>query len=264
MPVQPVLALRRRCGINGHPLPAVLAVGSVPCGASGHSEGAVDQRAKDATAMRTALIISAPWRSKPGHGAGPFRCRPAWRPVLHPPRPASRCSRRRAPGTPRPPSARSAGRWWPKTASRAVAPSITQRSAAAIRAGTARGSDQRRGAQDEEDVVDVGADDVAERHVGLPAQRGDDGGRQLRQGGADRDQGQADHLLRHAQGAGRRHRAVRPAASRPGSCRRCRRRRAPGRPAGRPPCRRRSRPPPRRPWPRRPGGARSRTSVPMV
>lgn len=53
--------------------------------------------------------------------------------------------------------------------------------------------DQRSDAEDCEDVEDVRADHVADGDILFAADGGDDRGRQLRQAGADCDQGEADH-----------------------------------------------------------------------
>src|SRR5690606_23667625 len=47
-------------------------------------------------------------------------------------------------------------------------------------------------ADDSEHVEDVGADDIADGDVGLAAEGGKDGGRKLRQRGADGNQGEPD------------------------------------------------------------------------
>ena len=74
--------------------------------------------------------------------------------------------------------------------------------------GTPAGRDEAREAQDGEDVEDVAADDVPDRDVALPAEGGEDRGRDLgerRPGGDDRE---ADDELAHPEGLREGHGAV--------------------------------------------------------
>src|SRR5690606_21573541 len=54
--------------------------------------------------------------------------------------------------------------------------------------------------EDQQDIEDIRADDVAERDVGVLTQRGDGGGDQFGERGADGDDGQADDGVGYAEG----------------------------------------------------------------
>lgn len=56
-------------------------------------------------------------------------------------------------------------------------------------------ADHRGHSEDKQDVEQVGADGIAQRQSAVSLFRGNDGGHQLRQGGADGDNGQSDEVL---------------------------------------------------------------------
>ena len=56
-------------------------------------------------------------------------------------------------------------------------------------------ADHRGHSEDKQDVEQVGADGIAQRKSAVSLFRGNDGGHQLRQGGADGDNGQSDEVL---------------------------------------------------------------------
>ena len=56
-------------------------------------------------------------------------------------------------------------------------------------------ADHRGHSEDKQDVEQVGADGIAQRQSAVSLFRGDDGGHQLRQGGADGDNSQSDEIL---------------------------------------------------------------------
>jgi hypothetical protein len=56
-------------------------------------------------------------------------------------------------------------------------------------------ADHRGHSEDKQDVEQVGADGIAQRQPAVSLFRGNDGGHQLRQGGADGDNGQSDEIL---------------------------------------------------------------------
>ena len=56
-------------------------------------------------------------------------------------------------------------------------------------------ADHRGHSEDKQDVEQVGADGIAQRQSAVSLFRGNDGGHQLRQGGADGDNGQSDEIL---------------------------------------------------------------------
>ena len=56
-------------------------------------------------------------------------------------------------------------------------------------------ADHRGHSEDKQDVEQVGADGIAQRQSAVSLFRGNDGGHQLRQGGADGDNSQSDEVL---------------------------------------------------------------------
>ena len=63
-------------------------------------------------------------------------------------------------------------------------------------------ADHRGHSEDKQDVEQVGADGIAQRQSAVSLFRGNDGGHQLRQGGAQGHEGQGNDGLRHAQPLG--------------------------------------------------------------